>query len=532
MRRKTQLIVLMIALAAFGLSGCFDTLTQPERDNDLDPASGGASETPDRPESLRATVSDRLVSLTWTVGDTTGIGEYVVYRWKVEDEDEEEFEEIDTVTAMAYGDEDVLNGTVYEYSVASVNRMGLEGVKSPSVRVVPNIFGIAINQGADKTASRSVTIATSAAAGTELMQFSENADMSGASWVPYSTSGSWLLSAGDGAKTVYARFRDASDSESSIVMDSITLDTWAVIDSVTEDSGGAVLAPGDVLHLTIDAGETGGEATVEIDGVVTLVELYDDGTAGDSAADDGVYERDYVIVPGAEAVEAAVMGYFADELGNEAEPMAAPGTVTILEGPEAVTMLAPIVFSERRIGLSWTRSLELDFGAYLLYRSYVPGVDTSTERELIAEITTVGTTSFSDTGLEPDSTYYYAVYTSDDYGQTAVSNEVSATTLANEPPAPVELYAPWSDTTSVSLSWSRSDEEDFLEYEVIVWEQELPGPPDHDTERVLSRIQDPGETFYTHTSVDEAIVYWYQVAVVDSFGARALSDSVSASLAP
>lgn len=533
MRRKFLALTLMIALAASGLSGCFDTLTQPERDNALDPAApGGESDAPDTPGSLRATVSDRLVSLTWTVGDTTGIGEYVVYRWEVEDEESERFEEIDTTEDMSYDDEDVLNGMVYEYRVSSVNRLGLEGETSPALRVVPNIFSIAINQGADKTASRSVTISTSATTGTELMQFSESADLAGASWVPYSSTANWQLSADDGVKTVYARFRDATDSESEIVSDTITLDRWAAIDSVTQDSDGAVLAPGDVLHLTLDAGETGGEATVEIDGVVSLVELYDDGTAGDTTPDNGVYERDYVIVPGSEAVDATVTGYFMDEVGNEAEPMTAPGTVTILEGPEPVTMNVPVVLSERRISLSWTRSLALDFGAYVLYRSYVSGVDSSTDRELIAEITTPGTTTYVDGGLEPDSTYYYAVYVSDDFGQTAVSNEVSATTDPNEPPAPVELYAPWADTSSISLSWSRSSAEDFLEYEVISWEQEPPAPPDPDTKRVLSRIGDPGETFYTHVAPDADLVYWYRIAVVDSFGARAVSDSVSAMLEP
>lgn len=532
MRRHIWLIALTIALAAFGLTGCFDTLTQPERDNELDPTGPGGPDIPAMPGSLRATVSDRLVSLTWTVSDTTDIGAYVVYRWEVEDEEDEQFEQIETVEESTYDDADVLNGLVYEYRIASVTRSGLEGDASPPVRVVPSIFSIAINQGAEHTATRSVSISTSASAGTELMQFSENADMSGASWIPYSTTGNWQLSEGDGAKTVYARFRDATDSESSIVSDSITLDTWAVISSVTEDSGGETLAPGDVLHLTIDAGETGGEATVEIEDVAPLIELYDDGTAGDAVAEDGVYERDYEIEPGAETVDATVTGYFADALGNEAEPMTAPGTVTILVGPEPVTLQAPVVLGERRIALSWSRSLIEDFGAYLLYRSYVPGVDTSTDRELIAELTTAGSTSFTDGGLEPDSTYYYAVYVSDDFGQQAVSNEVSATTLPNEPPDPVELYAPWADTTSVELSWSRSDAEDFLEYEVITWEQVPPAPPDPDTKRVLSRIADIAQTFYTHTSVEPTVVYWYQIAVVDSFGARALSDSVSASVTP
>jgi hypothetical protein len=196
-------------------------------------------------------------------------------------------------------------------------------------------------------------------------------------------------------------------------------------------------------------------------------------------------------------------------------------------------MGAPVPLSERKIVLSWSRNNDSDFSAYKLYRSYVPGVDVSTERELIGDFSSQSATDHTDTGLEPDSTYYYAVYVVDRAGLSSISNEVSATTVENLPPDAVELFTPWAaDSTSLDLSWTISDADDFMYYELIGWEEDPPAPPATSEKRVITRIESHSETFYTHESLDESIIYWYEVAVVDSFGAQALSNTVSGSPVP
>lgn len=196
-------------------------------------------------------------------------------------------------------------------------------------------------------------------------------------------------------------------------------------------------------------------------------------------------------------------------------------------------MAQPVALSKRSIALSWSRNNDPDLERYKLYRSYVPGVGVSTQRRLIADLAGAGETDFTDSGLAPDSTYYYAVYAVDAIGLSTISNEVVGWTLANDPPEPVTLYAPWApDSTSLTLSWSRSGEDDFLEYEVIGWEQDPPDPPNVAGKRVLARIDAAGETFYTHSSLVDTLVYWYEVAVVDSFDARAVSNAVSGSPRP
>ena len=77
-----------------------------------------------------------------------------------------------------------------------------------------------------------------------------------------------------------------------------------------------------------------------------------------------------------------------------------------------------------------------------------------------------------------------------------------------------------------------SDADDFMYYELIVWEEDPPAPPATSEKRIIARIETRSETFYTHESLDETIIYWYEVAVVDSFGAEALSNTVSGSPVP
>ena len=174
-----------------------------------------------------------------------------------------------------------------------------------------------------------------------------------------------------------------------------------------------------------------------------------------------------------------------------------------------------------------------DFDSYKLYRSYIQGVDTSQERVLIADITNQTLTDFTDTGLEPDSTYYYAVYVFDEIGLSVISNEVVGTTMENDPPTPVELAEPWApDSSSLELSWSVNSDDDFLAYELFCWDQDPPNPPDLGTKRVIARLTDRTETFFTHENLVESFVYWYEVSVVDSFGATTPSNTVSGSPRP
>ena len=83
---------------------------------------------------------------------------------------------------------------------------------------------ITINNDAQYTASRNVTL-TIAASGATHMKVSENSNLTGVSWESFVTTKSFTLSTSDGSKTVYAKFKNDFDMESNAINDQITLDT-------------------------------------------------------------------------------------------------------------------------------------------------------------------------------------------------------------------------------------------------------------------------------------------------------------------
>jgi hypothetical protein len=87
---------------------------------------------------------------------------------------------------------------------------------------------ISINSGAVATNNRTTTLtlsATDVLSSVTQMMVSESASFTGASWESYATSKTFIVSTGDGTKTVYAKFKDAGGNESSAYSDTISLDT-------------------------------------------------------------------------------------------------------------------------------------------------------------------------------------------------------------------------------------------------------------------------------------------------------------------
>lgn len=91
---------------------------------------------------------------------------------------------------------------------------------------------VTINSGAEITNSRNVTLTlkdTNAA----YMMVSNLSNFSDASWEAFAASKSWVLTAGDGVKTVYAKYKTSSGNEYSPVSDTITLQVGAIVATTT-----------------------------------------------------------------------------------------------------------------------------------------------------------------------------------------------------------------------------------------------------------------------------------------------------------
>jgi hypothetical protein len=115
---------------------------------------------------------------------------------------------------------------------------------------------ISIAGGAAWTVNRGVTLtltATDAASGVREMRFSEDGT-NFQSWQSYSALGAWNLSVGDGFKSLYVQYKDDAGNASSIVSDTIGLDTAPPTGSVTI-AGGAKATTITAVTLALSAND-------------------------------------------------------------------------------------------------------------------------------------------------------------------------------------------------------------------------------------------------------------------------------------
>ena len=122
---------------------------------------------------------------------------------------------------------------------------------APVVETAPTLSSISINNGADSTSNLSVSINFNTSGTVTEYIISESSNFSGSVWITYTNPVSFTLSGGDGVKTVYAKIKNTI-GESSVVSDSITLDTTTVVDELTATlSSSTISASGESLTLSV-----------------------------------------------------------------------------------------------------------------------------------------------------------------------------------------------------------------------------------------------------------------------------------------
>jgi len=380
---------------------------------------------PSSPTNLKAFIGDGVVILSWLHNDLSSIISFNIYR---ADSSTTGFSKIGLSDSMTYRDSSLQNNREYFYQVTAVGSNGLESSKSATASAVPAVYGISINFRREFTTSQTVTLSFTAPPTTSLVKISNDSLFSSSQWEGYVPIKTWNLSFEDGEKTVYAKFRDALDRETfEAFSDLIILDTQALIRRVTEDSGGRVLTGGDSVHFSVETDEPKGQAWVVLS-QGTRIDLFDNGKEGDLVAEDGIYENDYLVRGSTEAENAVVTGHFIDRAGNFATTVQAAGRITIRRAPISVDLISvsPIVSDSTELNIFWTRNTDDDFANYRIFRSTSPGVDTSSPLVTIIQDQTA--TTYTDTTLASNTTYYYRVYVFDTTGLSSGSNEVSGTT--------------------------------------------------------------------------------------------------------
>jgi len=188
---------------------------------------------------------------------------------------------------------------------------------------------------------------------------------------------------------------------------------------------------------------------------------------------------------------------------------------TLIKGgliPAAPSGLSATAVSTGQINLNWTDNSSNETGFK---------IERSTDNVNFAQITTVGSgvTSYSNTGLNVSTTYYYRVRATGTAGDSAYSNTANATTQGTSPNAPTNLTATAITKNKINLSWTdnASNETGFK------IERSVDGVSFSQIATVLANV-----TTYSNTGLKANKTYWYRVRAYNATGNSAYSNTASA----
>jgi fibronectin type 3 domain-containing protein len=159
-----------------------------------------------------------------------------------------------------------------------------------------------------------------------------------------------------------------------------------------------------------------------------------------------------------------------------------------------------------QVALNWTASSGAT--GYYVKRSTTTGGP-------YTQISTQSATNFNDTGLTNGTKYFYVVSAYNSAGQSANSEEVSATPVLPTPAAPTGLVVA-AGNMQVSLTWNASSGASSYHVKRST------------TSGAETQISAPTSASYTDTGLTNGTKYFYVVSAVNSGGESANSGEVSA----
>ncbi|NTU42709.1 MAG: hypothetical protein HGA78_06580, partial [Nitrospirales bacterium] len=137
-------------------------------------------------------------------------------------------------------------------------------------------------------------------------------------------------------------------------------------------------------------------------------------------------------------------------------PVAATTTATPPPAPSNLTATTVLANNVPTVTLNWTDTAFNELG-FRLQRS----TDSLFRRNLTTVSLPANSTTYSDTSVMPNTTYYYRVVAYNNLGSSAASNTASVLTVSSIPTAPSNLQVSRVRTGAISLSWrDRSNNED------------------------------------------------------------------------
>ncbi|MBN1380491.1 MAG: carboxypeptidase regulatory-like domain-containing protein [Deltaproteobacteria bacterium] len=240
--------------------------------------------------------------------------------------------------------------TVYYFVVTAIDTRGLESIPTPEVSTA-NLGTITVNSGAAVTNSVSVAIniaPVNPSVPIVEMQFSND----GTAWSvaePFAEVKPWILTAGDGVKTIYAKFKGSAGNWSPPVAATITLDTTPPTLAIGSPSAASTNS-GPVSYTVTYTGAASISLSAED------ITLNKTGTADGTAAvsGSGNFTRTVTLsnISGEGSIGISIAaGTATDTVGNQAAASGASATFTV-ENTEPPVYLSSQVTAGNIPGLS------------------------------------------------------------------------------------------------------------------------------------------------------------------------------------
>jgi hypothetical protein len=182
--------------------------------------------------------------------------------------------------------------------------------------------------------------------------------------------------------------------------------------------------------------------------------------------------------------------------------------------PTAPTNLTATAVGSSQINLSWTNTSPSQTGVK---------IERSVDNATFTQITVAGATavSYSNTGLNASTTYFYRVRTTNLSGDSAYSATASATTQAPLPPptAPTSLAATAAGSGQINLSWTNtSTSQTGVKIERSV---------DNATFTQIT-VATAAAVSYSDTGLNASTTYFYRVRATNASGDSPYSNTASA----
>src|SRR5438445_592157 len=190
--------------------------------------------------------------------------------------------------------------------------------------------------------------------------------------------------------------------------------------------------------------------------------------------------------------------------------------------PQPPTNLIAQAVSSSQINLSWTAPSDLLISGYMIERSADSGFTWNT----IVQNTGSTSTTYSDSGLAPSTTYTYSVSTINPIGTSSPSNTASATTqtASTIPAAPTSLVANTVSSSQINLSWSAPTNNGGSAITGYKIDRSTDGGS---TWSAIVSSTGSTATTYSNTGLAPSTTYTYRVSAINSVGTSSPSNTES-----